>query len=154
MSLAILPPSDSSLLARLSESGAGVRRQLDTATTQAATGRIAESYAGLGAGAKTSLDLRPQITHAAAWQANIDGAAGRMDVAQSALRRISAIASEFYAKANALNGFSVSEAPSIAASARTALEEVGQLLNSRYGDVYVFAGQDTGTPPIPDTSAA
>jgi len=152
MSFSISAPGEGALLARLSENGASIRRQLDTATTQSTTGRIAESYGGLGTGAKTSLDLRPQVTHAAAWQANIDGAAGRLGVAQSALSSISAIASAFYAKAGALNGLIPSEADSIAANARVALQQVSQLLNSKYGDVYVFAGQDTGNPPIPDTS--
>jgi len=154
MSGTINPPSESALLARLSDNSAAVRRQLDTATTQAATGRVAETYAGLGSGAKLSLDLRPQVTHAAAWQANIDGATGRLGVAQSALSSISTIAANFYAKAGTLNGLVPSEADSIAASARVALEQVGQLLNSKYGGVYVFAGQDTANPPLPSTSAA
>ncbi len=147
------PPSEGALLARLADNSASIRRQLDTATTQSATGRIAESYAGLGVGAKVSLDLRPQATHAAAWQANIDGATARLGVAQSALSSISTIAASFFAKAGALNGLVPSEANSIAASARVALEQVSQLLNSKSGDVYVFAGQDTSNPPIPDTSA-
>lgn len=154
MSGTITTPSDGALLARLADNSASVRRQLDTATTQSSTGRIAENYAGLGVGAKTSLDLRPQVTHAAAWQANIDGASGRLGVTQSALSSISAIAASFYAKSGALNGLIPSEADSIAASAKVALEQVGQLLNSKYGDAYVFAGQDTANPPLPDTSAA
>lgn len=154
MSVTISSPSEAGLLTRVSDHSAGVRRQFDTTTTQAATGRIAESYGGLGVGAKTTLDLRPQITHAKAWQSNIDGAVGRLGVAQSALSRISAIAASFYAKAGALNGLVPSEADSIAATAKVALAEVSQLLNSKYGDVYVFAGQDTGNPPIPDPSVA
>ncbi len=66
MSGTINPPAEGALLARLADNSATVRRQLDTAATQVATGRIAESYAGLGTGAKVSLDLRPQVTHAAA----------------------------------------------------------------------------------------
>jgi flagellar hook-associated protein 3 FlgL len=154
MSGTINLPSEGALLARLADNGATIRRQLDTATTQASTGRIAESYAGLGFGAKTSLDLRPQVTHAAAWQANIDGATGRLGVAQSALSSISAIAADFFAKAGTLNGLVPSEADSIAAAAHVALQQVSQLLNSKAGDTYVFAGQDTGNPPIPDTSVS
>lgn len=154
MSGTISTPGSSALLARLADNSAAVRRQLDTATTQQTTGRIAETYAGLGAGAKTSLDLRPQVTHAQAWQANIDSATGRLGVAQSALSSISTIAADFFAKSGAINGLNPSEADSIAASARVALAQVGQLLNSKAGDVYVFAGQDTANPPLPDTSAA
>ena len=154
MSSTINPPSAGALLARVADNGAVVRRQLDAATTQVATGRIAESYAGLGTGAKISLDLRPQATHAAAWQANIDGATGRLGIAQSALGGISAIAASFFAKAGALNGLIPSEADSIAAAARVALTQVSQLLNSKDGDTYVFAGQDTANPPVPNTSAS
>ena len=147
-------PVNNALIARLADNSAVVRRQLDTATTQASTGRIAETYAGLGVGAKTSLDLRPQVTHAAAWQANIDSTTGRLGVAQTALSSISTIAADFFAKSGAINGLNPSEASNIAASAKVALEQVGQLLNSKAGDVYVFAGQDTANPPLPDTSAA
>ena len=154
MSGTIQPPAGSALLARLADNSANVRRQLDIATTQETTGRIAESYGGLGTGAKVSLDLRPEVTHAAAWQANIDNAAGRLGVAQSALSSISTIAASFFAKAGALNGLNPSEADSIAASARVALQQVSQLLNSKVGDVYVFAGEDTANPPIPDTSVS
>ena len=154
MSGTISTSGNSTLLARLADNSAVVRRQLDTATTQASTGRIAETYAGLGVGAKTSLDLRPQVTHAEAWQANIDSATGRLGVAQDALSGISTIAANFFAKSGAINGLSPSEGSSIAAAAKVALEQVGQLLNSKAGGVYVFAGQDTANPPLPDTSAA
>lgn len=146
--------ADGGLLARLADNSAAVRRQLDTASTQASTGRISERYAGLGVGAKTSLDLRPQLARGVGWQSNIDGAAGRLGVAQAALQRIGAIAANFYAKAGALNGLVPSEADSIAAAATNALNEVGQILNSKFGDVFVFAGQDTANPPLPDSSAA
>ena len=61
MSYALSGPSDYGGLTRLIGDSAGVRQQLDTLTQQAATGRIAETYAGLGSGATVSLDLRPHI---------------------------------------------------------------------------------------------
>ena len=154
MSGTISPPTDGALLSRLAASSASIRRQLDTATTQSTTGLIAQNYAGLGAGAKVSLDLRPQATHAAAWQSNIDGATGRLDVAQTALSSISSIAADFFAKTAGLDGLDPSAADSIAASAKVALAQVTQLINSKDGDIYVFAGQDTANPPIPDTSTS
>jgi flagellar hook-associated protein 3 FlgL len=39
---------------------------------------------------------------------------------------------------------------SIAASARDALGQVANALNTKDGDVYVFAGQDTANPPVPN----
>ncbi len=148
----ITAPSDYGQLVRLLGHSSDVRRQLTQANQQAATGRIAETYAGLGAGARVSLDLRPQIAHQETWQANIDAASGRLEATQNALKGISSIASDLYARTNTLNGLSSSDAASVAALARQGLERVAQLLNSKVGDVYIFAGQDTGTPPIPDTS--
>ena len=51
------------LLQTLSADSATVRGQLSVATQQAATGKVAEAYAGLGVAAKVSLDLRPQVAH-------------------------------------------------------------------------------------------
>ena len=141
------------LLQALSADSATVRGQLSVATQQAATGKVAEAYAGLGAAAKVSLDLRPQIAHQQAWSANIDSATARLGVAQSALAGIGAIAASFYAKTNMLNGLQPGVTDGVAAEARSALVQVAQLLNSRAGNTYVFAGQDTATPPVPDTSA-
>ncbi len=146
--------SEYALLARLAEDGGTIRKQLAQVQEQVSTGRVAGSYAGLGAGARTSLDLRPALAHQAVWQSNIDTAEARLDVTQSSLKAISGIASEFYGRTNNLNQLGVSEVASIAGAARSALQQVAQLLNSKLGDVYVFAGQDTGNPPLPSTDPA
>lgn len=141
-------------LARLLAQSAAVRGQLTAANQQVATGRIAETYGGLGVGARVSLDLRPQVAHEEAWQANIATASGRLAVTQDALKSIGAIASDLYARTNQLNGLEQFDASNVAALAKQGLERVAQLLNTKVGDVYVFAGQDTGTPPVPDTLPA
>jgi len=41
----------------------------------------------------------------------------------------------------------------VAAGARDALRTVADLLNARYGDQYVFAGQDSGRAPVPNSDA-
>lgn len=151
---AISAPGDYGSLLKLLGHSADVRRQLTQASGQVATGRIAETYAKLGAGARVSLDLRPQVAHQEAWQANIASVSSRLGVTQDALKSIGQIASDLYARTNALNGLNASDTESVAALARQGLERVAQLLNTKVGDVYVFAGQDTGTPPVPDTSPA
>ena len=88
------------------------------------------------------------------WSANIDGAAARLGVTQSALSAIGQVAADFYAKLPGLNGLTPGAADGVAAQARVALERVAGLLNSKVGDAYVFAGQDTANPPVPDASAA
>lgn len=143
--------SDNGLLARLGDNGTAVRAQLDAALLQQSSGLVSDSYSGLGTGLRTSLDLRPAAQHAAVWQQNIDLATTRLDVTQSAMKQVSAIAADFFGKVNAINDIGASEVGSVAASARQALGQVAQLLNTRDGDTYVFAGQDSANPPVPNT---
>ncbi len=145
---------DGGLLSRLTANSLAVKKQLDTALQQESTGRIADDYAGLGAGSRTSLDLGPAIKHLQTWQTNIDFASNRLDVSQSVLTSIGNIANDFLAQTNTVNNVGYSQAGSIATRASQALEQVAQLLNTRVGNVYLFSGDDTGNPPIPDTTPA
>ncbi len=142
------------LLSTLAQDSAAIQSQLSVATQQAATGKVSNTYAGLGAAARVSLDLRPQIAHQTTWSANIDAVSARLSVTQSALTAINQVAADFYAKMPSLNGLMAGAGAAVAAQARTALEQVAGLLNSKVGDTYVFAGQDTANPPVPDPSAA
>ena len=49
-----------------------------------------------------------------------------------------------------MQGVNTSAVDTIAASARDALGQVAGLLDTQDGGVYVFAGQDTANPPVPD----
>ncbi len=142
------------LLGTLSQDSSAIQSQLSVATQQAATGKVSDTYAGLGAAARVSLDLRPQIAHQTAWSANIDAVSARLSVTQSALTAINKVAADFFAKIPGLNGLTPGAGAAVAAQARTALEQVAGLLNSKVGDTYVFAGQDTANPPVPNPSAA
>lgn len=140
-------------LARLLAESGQVRQRLDRLTGQAASGLVAGSYAGLGQGAAASLSLAPAIAHQQAWSANIDAATGRMQAAQGALSQISTIASDFYARTNTLNGLNASAVDSVAAGARDALRQMASLLDTEVAGVYVFAGQDSANPPVPNPDA-
>ncbi len=129
------------------------KQRLDTLTQQAGSGLVAGTYGGLGATASISLSLAPSIAHNQAWQSDIGAATGQMQVAQTALTSISAIASTFYADTNELGGLDASNVDSIAAQAQAALSQVAGLLDSTDGTQYVFAGQDSGNPPVPNPDA-
>ena len=137
-------------LSRLILDSAATRHRLDTLTNQASTGLVADNYAGLGTGAPASLALHPQIASMQTWQHNVDVATGRMSVAQSALTEIQSIGAYFYAQLATVQGVNTSAVDTIAASARDALGQVASALNTQDGGVYVFAGQDTANPPVPD----
>jgi flagellar hook-associated protein 3 FlgL len=150
MSIAMTGVSGYAALTRLIEDSAATHHKLDKLTNQASTGLVGDTYAGLGTGASVSLDLRPQLGNLQTWQNNVDAATGRMAVAQSALTQIQSIAANFYAQLNNVSGVNASAVDSIAASARDALGQVADLLDTQDGNVYVFAGQDTANAPVPD----
>ena len=73
-----------------------------------------------------------------------------MAVTQTALTSMQSIAATFYAQLNTVDGINAGAVDSIAASARDALGQMASQLNTQIGGVYVFAGQDTANPPVPD----
>jgi flagellar hook-associated protein 3 FlgL len=82
-------------------------------------------------------------------QANATQAGTVATVAQSALGQIESIASTFAAQAQDLIGVQ-GTGGTVASSAQAALTQVANLLDTQVGGIYVFAGQDSSNPPIPD----
>ena len=140
-------------LTRAVAASAAIKSQLDTIGAQISSGHVSDSYAGLGAGAQTSLDLQPQISHLAAQSTAIDTVTGRLTVAQTALTQITSIASKFEAQLASLNNVTPSQIDGVAVSARAALQQVASLIDSTDGNTYVFAGTDSATAPITDPGA-
>lgn len=141
------------LLSQLLANSGTVRRHLTTLTEQASDGLIAHTYAGLGNGASLSLNLRPHIAALQTQQSNIDAAATRLDVTQTAMTQMQSIAATFLANLNKLDGLNPGELDGIAANARAALTQTANLLDTKDGNGYVFAGQDSQNPPVPDPDA-
>lgn len=141
------------LLSQLLVGNSAIRQNLNTLTQRASDGLIADTYAGLGAGAGVSLSLRPRIAALQTQQRNIDAATSRLGVTQTAMTQLQTIASKFLADLNNLNGLNPSAVDSIAANAREALTQTANLLDTQDGNVYVFAGQDTANPPVPNPDA-
>lgn len=136
--------------ASLVSNAANVHQQLDTLTEQVSSGLVAQTYAGLGSSAETSLDLNPQITALQTYNSNISQATGTMQVTQTAMTQIQQIAATFAADIPNLNGLDPSEVDSVAASAQSALTQLAGLLDTQDGQTYVFGGQDSSNPPVPN----
>lgn len=146
--------SDYSFMARLLSNSSTVRDQLDQAQEQVASGLISGSYSGLGTQARTALNLAPAIAHQTAYGHNIDAAQGRLEITQSSMTSISGIAAKFYASVNTYNPINPTSVQTLASDAKSALQQIGDLLNVKSGEIYLFAGQDTGNPPVPSTDPA
>ena len=149
----MIGPTEYGLLSQLLAGNVSIWKNLTTLTEQASSGLIGDTYAGLGSGATVALNVQPQIAALQTQQKNIDAATARLGVTQNAMTQIQQTAATFLADLNNLNGLNPSEMDSVAANARQALNQTANLLDTRDGNVYVFAGQDTANPPVPNPSA-
>jgi flagellar hook-associated protein 3 FlgL len=126
-----------------------IKQNIAQLTAETSSGFLASDYAGLGDAAGTALDLAAEIAGNKTLQDNADAANTIQTVAQTALNQIVSIANNFAGQATTLETTPAS-AGTVAASAQDALQQVGELLDTKVGDVYVFAGQDSADPPVPD----
>ena len=117
------------------------------------SGVLSDSYAGLGDQRYQALNLQPQITAVGAWQQNVTSAQNTLSVTQTAMSSITAITTALQTSLTSLRGNQSAVAISAAAvEARSSLNELGSLLNTRDGSQYVFGGTASGTAPVMDPS--
>lgn len=142
------------LRAELSSNAEAVNLKLQQVGEQISSGLVSTTYAGLGGGALTSLDLRPQLAHNDALSNGITAATAQMGVTQAVMTQIGALAQGVFTNltANTGNGTGAIGIDAIASQARDAFNGIVALLNTRGGDSYIFAGQDSANPPVGSTA--
>jgi flagellar hook-associated protein 3 FlgL len=131
-----------------------VQLELNTLQTQVSSGKRADTYSGLGEGARYSLSLRQTKSSTETFiRANV-ATDVRMQQMQSAMERIKDLANDV--KIAAFAGVSSASTPAaqgnftIRTTARGALSEITQLLNSQIDGFYLFGGRRTDEPPMID----
>lgn len=148
-----LPPLGNGLTGVLAANTASISQLVAKLTEETSSGLVSQDYAGLGAAAQTALDLQPEIATQQTLQTDVQAAAGRLGVAQSAITQISSVVSGITSQLDGVSTLSPSGVATLAASARSALQQVAGLLDTQDGGVYVFAGQDSANAPIPQPDA-
>jgi flagellar hook-associated protein 3 FlgL len=138
------------LLGQLVANLTRVRQNFDTLSQQSSSGMISNTYAGLKGTVSVALTLSSQIDSLTTTQSNIAAAGGPAQVTQTAMKQISTIATNLLADMPGLDGVEPSAVDNVAANARSVLAQMGELLDSQYNGVYVFAGQDSENPPVPN----
>lgn len=140
----------SGLRAELSSNADAVNLKLQQVGEEISSGLVSTTYAGLGGGALTSLDLRPQIAHNDALASGITAATAQMGVTQNVMTQITSLAQGVFTtlSANTGNGTGAIGIDAIASQARDAFSSIVSLLNTKDGDSYIFSGQDSANPPI------
>ncbi|WP_149536005.1 flagellin [Siccirubricoccus phaeus] len=141
------------VLTRLDRDTAVLRLRLQQQMRQMSTGFKAETLGDYGTTQPRLFNLKADMTRRDAYAHAIDQALARTQATQTALSRLSEIARKFADDvAMKLDANNTETIPLYADQARQALVEVGQLLNSQANGEYLFAGNDTGNPPVPDAA--
>ena len=125
-----------------------MRQQLDDLQRQFATGKKADSYAGLGVDRGFTVGLRAQASELQAFGDTITNVDFRLKVAQSSLQRIGEISDEV--RSSTILGANVDSIGSTVAQS-TANAEVAELLslfNTQAGDRYIFSGRAIDKPAV------
>jgi flagellar hook-associated protein 3 FlgL len=121
---------------------------LDTLQTQLATGRTAETYAGLGSGTSASLRLNARIETLDGYGEAITDAQLRIDIASTGLTDISRVARDL---GTTLAGTKPSSPISRNLGPITAMGDLAQtvdVLNSDINGRYLFSGRAADTQPV------
>ncbi|MEJ1978187.1 MAG: flagellin [Acetobacteraceae bacterium] len=148
--------SDYGSLGVLVADSQAVNQHMNTLAAQQGSGFVSNSYGGLGAASQTALTLLPQIAHSTVLQNNINVATSQLGVTQSIMTQLQSIATNFYQQVTSLPTEDPATVDTVASTAQQALVEVANLLNTKDGDTYIFAGTDSTNPPVsvptpPDT---
>ena len=126
-------------------------------TEEVTTGLVSSSITGLGASTSEVLNLQPQLAQLDALTSNATMASSRLQVAQSAMTSISAIASTLATNLTQLSTEQGSALPtalsSTATTAKGDLSALASALNTTFGGIYVFGGADETTQPVTNPGA-
>jgi len=148
----IAPATDVGTLADTLLNMRQTANSINTLTSEVSSGYISTDYAGLGTGTSAALYLTGALALNTTQQANAASAGTVQQVTQTALGQIQTLVSGVY---NQLLGVGTSTGvgmATIAAGANDALSQIASLLDTKVAGIYVFAGQDSTNPPVPDPS--
>jgi flagellar hook-associated protein 3 FlgL len=137
---------------RTSYIGTGIldlRSQLDTLSTQLASGKVSTTYAGQGSGRSLAVTLRAQVTGIQSYSDTATNVNTRIDVMNLSLTRLATITSEV--KGAAVSAGNTLDNNGMTAGQKTAaldFHDAVDMLNAQSGDRYLFSGRATDTAPV------
>lgn len=126
-----------------------MRWQIDDLQRQLATGKRADTYAGLGIGRTLDIEARMRMSRIDAYSNSIDHVGVRVDIMNTALDRLRTVGLDIRSDVTfpleyELIGNGQTQAQSLSAMR---LDEGLSLLNERAGERYLFSGSATDTRP-------
>lgn len=127
---------------------ADTRKTLDDLLVQLSTGKISDNYAGLGAGASTSLAMRSKLSAVSAYQSTTATVNLRVNLMSQSLTRLDDLGAEY--KLTDPNEYMLTTGSVTIAQSQAAvdLKEAIAALNIDVNGRYLFSGRATDTKPV------
>lgn len=124
------------------------RGSLDDALLQLATGKVSQSYSGLGSGAATSLAMKARISAVQSYQSTSATVNPRIQLMAQSLTRLDDLGAEY--KLTDPNEFMLTTGSVTIAQSQAAvdLKEAIAALNLDVGGRYLFSGRSTDVKPV------
>ncbi|MTI19260.1 hypothetical protein E1162_18620 [Rhodobacteraceae bacterium RKSG542] len=123
--------------------------KLETKSMQLASGRVAETYAGVGPQRATSLSIRTEISAIDSYQRSVNLSSTQLDAMTKTLERMDELRTEAVGAIDpntylvGSNGHTTSQA-----AAKVHMLEVISLLNTDVAGYYLFGGGDANANPV------
>jgi flagellar hook-associated protein 3 FlgL len=153
MSQTVSGATDIGTLIQASYNTGLLQKQIDQLSQETSTGLISTTYAGLGSNATVALNLEDELSQNATYQNNIDLAQATDQAAQAALGNIAGLATSLASSITSALTTGGTSIDILASTARNGLEQIAGYLNTNVGGNYIFAGEDSANPPIPNAGA-
>ena len=131
---------------RMLEASQRSQAKMSEAQLQQASGSISSNYGGLGRSAGTLVSLEVSVARSKSYAGAADEARSRVEVMSDALTSITDALSGF--RSSLSSAISTGDGETLKATAQSYLDEVADLLNTRFEGRYLFGGSDTTTPPV------
>jgi len=138
---------------RMLEASQRSQAKMSELQLQQASGSVSSNYGGLGRSAGTLVSLEVSVARSKSYAGAADDARGRVEVMSDALTSLTDALSGFRANLSAAIS-SGGDDETLQATAQSYLDEVADLLNTRFEGRYLFGGSDTTTPPVDLTGYA
>lgn len=134
---------------RTTTSLVGLKTRLDTLSRQLASGRVADTYGGLGAGRGASLSAHATISALDGYAAAIGSANTRVSLATTSLSQIKSLGDAMNSRLlTDLRSTTATGAGQSVTLARSSLDAAVDALNQQANGQYLFGGRLGDRPPV------
>lgn len=127
---------------------ADTQARIQATQIQVSTGQAAQRYAGIASQANTLVNLESMDSRLKQYVANNTQVTARLNSMDTAVSQLSDIASQLKTLlVNASNGSNAAQL-ALTQQAQDLLNQAAGLLNTKFGNTYLFGGTRTDTPPV------